>query len=334
MNVELLHCLRDIGFPGVDSPDLWRRVVMVVNYGRVPARLSEPEKGFKLLLLDESGETCWFARCGWASPEAMEQEAGLLASLCHDPLAALHVPESRVARGSTLFLQASRYLGDSSYLAVLADRTPHQWETEVGAILDIAERLMLAARGAHAPLRTAPDAGARRAQIDSDLATLLAEGVTERAVEELRRALVGAEQLPSELQHGDLWPANVLWAHDRWWFIDFTECGMVWSPLYDAFHTLTYAPDPAAAHWYAVDRTTDTWGEVRLHLFHRARGRRGLDTRAGGMALAYYLTHLTAYRLRPGVPREISAGLRRELERVGDFLSTHNSDPATLIPEA
>lgn len=332
MNAELIACLRGIGFPGTDAPDLWSRVIVFANYGMVPSQAEHPNGGFKLVLLDEAGHPCWFARCGWTTPVEMEQEAALLAALCHHPFAALHVPESRVAVGPRLFLQASRHLGDSAYITMLRTRSAGQWEREVEEIVALSKRIMTAAREIHPPLANAPTAAARRTQLDHDLALLAANGVSAAAVASLRGALVGVEALPAELQHGDLWPSNVLRAHDRWWFIDFTECGMVWSPLYDILHMLTYAPGTTTTDWYAVSRTTDTWGAARLRMYRRAMATQGFDAKAGGQALAYYLTHLTAYRLRPGVARHVSAPLRRELERVGAFLAERENDPAALLP--
>jgi len=331
MNRELTDCLRSIGFLRAEDPLAWQRVAIVVNYGRVPARLGELDKGFKLLLLNESGETSWFARCGWAAPDAMEREVQLLEVLGQDSHAKLHIPESRWARGPKLFLQASRYLGDNTYRSLLAGRSALQWAQDIEEILALSERLMRTAQRLHRPFTNPPSAAERRLQVERDLATLETNGLTSISARALQRALEGAEHLPAELQHGDLWPANILRAENRWWLIDFTESGMVWSPLYDLLHLLAYAPTERATPWYATLSNGNAWTRARNRIFRNALGKRGFDAQTGGVCLAYYVTHLAAYRLRPGVSRGLGAAMLTEAERVGRYLATYGPSPSSLL---
>ena len=97
MSPELRACLEAVGVADVQRADFWRRVVMVVNHGRVPRPGDEEPMGFKLLILDATGRPEWFARCSWASPDAMRQESALVAVLCGDAIAGQFVPESRTA---------------------------------------------------------------------------------------------------------------------------------------------------------------------------------------------------------------------------------------------
>lgn len=333
MNQELRECLSGLGWDGVDDAAMWKRVVVVLNYGRVPRRLSETDRGFKLLLLTRHGTPEWFGRCGWAERPAMDRETELLDTLRADPFGAAHIPESRHARTAQLCLQISRYLGEVSYSTFIDRRAPLDWMRDVREILHVSERLMRIAR-AHVPrLREPPSESTRRTLLDADLATLEAAGMPSSLLQQLRAAAAPSLELEPELQHGDLWPANVLRADHKWWLIDFAECGVVWSPLYDLLHLVATAPPAAGKAWYAISEpgTDDIWLTARRTLLSEAARRRRLSATQLAGCLIYYLVHLTAYRLRPGVEYDISANLRADLVRIGEFLTANGGDAAALL---
>lgn len=333
MNRAVRSALSKIGWEGATAPDMWRRAIMVLNYGRVPRRLSETDRGFKMLLLDRQGRAEWFVRCSWAAPEAMQREVELLDVLRKDPFGAEHVPESRSASGDPLFVQASRFLGEVSYSGFIEHRGPTDWMQDVREVSAVSSRLMAIAGRNLERLGTPPSRSQRAEWLDADFATLAGAGLPPSLVDGLRRATEPSLDLPAELQHGDLWPANVLRAQGRWWLIDFAECGVVWSPLYDVMHLVATAPPAAGKLWYALAAAhpVDRWLEARWTLLREAAIARGLTETQLASCLLYYLVHLTAYRLRPGVEFALSGNLREELERVGKLLASSDWNGARLL---
>ena len=308
---------------------------MVVNYGQVPRRVTEPDRGFKLLLLDERGRTQWFGRCAWASLPAMRREVDVLLQLREDPFAARHIPETRVTNRPPLFLQVSRYLGDVSYGRTYDTLAPAEWGNDVREIEALSQRLMQTATERVPILSESPGITQREWVLEGDLRTLRDSGFDRALVRMLERAVMPAANATAELQHGDLWPANVLRAEGRWWLIDFAECGVVWTPLYDLFHLISTPPARATRRWYGeqLDRS-DAWTVARFGALKDAAIPRGLDVTTVGSCLVYYLLHLTAYRMRPGVPADISTENRVELERMAQWLLRHDGNPTDLLAAA
>ena len=322
MNEELLRLLTLLGVEGLARPDAWQRVVMVLNDGRVPARDGVPPVGFKLLLLDDAGRPEWFARCSWTTRAEMLRETTVLETLTHDALCRQHIPEVRTAHTDRIFVQLTRHLGVQSYSGALQALGPAAWSRDVEEIVTLTRAMMERAAGLLPALRTQRSVEDRQRAIAADLARVEGAGLDTTALMALREALETVRDLPFHLQHGDLWPGNVLRQHDRWWIIDFAECGVVWVPLYDTLHMLHMAPKAAQQLWYAApDAPADAWTTARRTLAHRTAAARGLDARQLGACLVFYLMHLCAYRLRPGVPRQWSAPLLQVLERVGAALA-------------
>ena len=333
MNDELRALLTLLGVEGLESPDAWKRVLMVLNHGCVPARHGMPDWGFKLLILDDQGRPEWFGRCSWTSRVEMERETTVLEALTADPYGRERIPEVRTGHTPRLFLQISRHLGVRAYGGALPRRSPRQWSDDVAGIVDVSEALMARATVLLPELRTHSTADARQSSVRADLARITAAGVSSEALSGVAAALDRVRDLPFTLQHGDLWPANVLRRDGRWWLIDFAECGFVWVPLYDVFHMLHNAP-PAARHaWYGSEheRVMDEWSRTRWSLLRRFAGALGLSRRDVGTCLVFYLVHLAAYRLRPGVPLMWSTRLLESIERVGRQLAA-GAEVEHLLP--
>lgn len=333
MNNELNGLLRLLGVDGVDDRNAWRCMSMVLNHGCVPSRQGLPSWGFKLLILDRRGRPEWFARCSWSSRSEMLRETELLDALTLDPFAHEHVPEHRTGYTERIFVQLNRHLGARAYSAQLPRINVARWASDVGGIIDVAEALMERATALVPALRAHASAADRKSSVGADLARIAHAGVSSRAIESLALSLKPIGELPFVLQHGDLWPSNVIRSADRWWVIDYSECGFVWVPLYDVFHLLHNGPPSATQLWYAQawGKLPDAWSRARWALVRRCAERHGLSARDVGTCLVHYLVHLAAYRLRPGVPLMWSTALLATIEQVGSFLADGGTT-ATLIP--
>lgn len=324
MNDELLRLLTLLGVEGLESRDAWRRLVMVLNDGSVPARPGVPPVGFKLLLLDERGAPEWFARCSWTTRAEMLRETAVLETLTHDALCRRHIPEVRTAHTERIFVQLTRHLGVQAYSGAIQSLAPPAWTRDVLEIASLTRRMMAQAEQLLPALRTQRTVDDRQRAIAADLARVEAAGLGAIPLQALREALESVRGVPFLLQHGDLWPGNVLRQHDRWWIIDFAECGAVWVPLYDVLHMLHMAPKQARQLWYATAPAgrPDAWTTARRAIAHRLAAEQGLSPCQLGACLVFYLVHLCAYRLRPGVPRQWSAPLLQVLDRVGGALAS------------
>src|SRR5205085_9630516 len=114
---------------------------------------------------------------------------------------------------------------------------------------------------------------------NAPLAHLEAAGVSSERRAALRRALVRGGCLPGRLQHGDLWPGNILRHEDSWWLLDYELFAQIRVPLYDAFHLLRTSDRirrPRAGTWVAslLDETSET--AVTRNILGRAARRHGL----------------------------------------------------------
>lgn len=328
MNTELRGLLESLGVETGSRGNAWERAILVLNFGAVPpigdASVGGVFSGFKLVLLDARERPAWFARCGRADDAGVAQEAALLERLAADPIAARFVPGVRIGRSEHLLVQVSPYLGSDSYSKRVAQRSANAWGRDLLDILRIDELVLERAIAAAPDLLEMATPRALEQSVERDFSRLLERDIADtETIELLRGAIEPLKRFPPALQHGDLWPPNILRHGGRWWLIDFAECGQVWAPLYDAFHMLSNGPPGSAdREWYALGEGArpDHWGEVRYAILRELAGRIGLSEAQVGAALTYYLIHLSAYRLRPGVERVYSVRLTQELMRVAACL--------------
>jgi len=319
----LFEALARLGIAEVDGPDGWRRLVVVRNFSDVPVRYSEAPLGFKFIVNDERGQPRWFGRCGWDAPAAMRAECALLDALARDAMTSRHVPEARFTHLEDTTVQVSRHLGDVAYDRRLRNRTSDQWLRDTAEILTLSEDMLVHLhRSAPSIFCEDPD-GYRRDQLGRDLDLLERRGLGTTLVHKLRTVLLsGLDDLPVALQHGDLWPANVLRAEDRWWLIDFSECGLMWLPGYDLYLFLVNGPAGFDTSWIAPSPAAfrQRWNVTRMKAVQQFAARHGFSAQTMGMLLLHFLVRLTAYRMRPGVSPRLSAHWQSELVRIGPLL--------------
>jgi Ser/Thr protein kinase RdoA (MazF antagonist) len=324
MTNALFSALRDLGIDEVHGRDAWRRLVVVRNFTEVPPRSSLTPMGFKFVVHDGHGAPRWFGRCGWDTSAAMRAECALLAALGRDPVTAQHVPESRAAEVGDTMVHVSRHLGPVAYDRHLSTRTAHEWAAETDEILRLSERMMVHVTNAAPPVFTYDPHERREAQLEQDLLLLQQSGLDAHLVQWFRTNLSPSlRQLPAVLQHGDLWPANVLRAENRWWLIDFSECGIMWIPGYDLFLLLVNGPAGFDTSWIAPApvASRDQWNLARWSTIAAFARRHAFSSHTMGELLLHFLIRLTAHRMRPGLSRELSRHWREELTRIGTFLA-------------
>lgn len=307
--------------------DAWTRVVIMRNQPTVPASDSDVPWGFKFLVLGVSGQPEWFGRCGWANTSTMERECRLVHLITHDQDASQFSPESRCLPDGPSTIQVCRYLGNVSYDRYLGMKSAEQWEADLDSIIASSEKLLSRLNVIVQDLRR------HQHTLGYDFDRLIQSGIDRDVVGRTMRHLEAVEDLPSVLQHGDLWPANVLAVNGAWNFIDFTECGLVWRPGYDLFHLLNYSPDGFSTSWIAPDSATvdSRMNAARLRVIKRFANRSGFSSQAMGVLALYFVVHILAYRLRPGVSDELRTYWISELYRLDRVLRSGLS-VAELLP--
>ena len=234
MNRELRRLLELAGYPDANEPDLWQRAVMFNNVGAIP-RPSHHDRdyvwhGFHLLLVDRRGNPTHFAKCRSADDAPLERECTVLAILGPDPVLQRVIPQNRSASSQMIRLQLTRWLPGVTLERMAPGMEAGVWGEAVQTIL---ERASLVSDRAAALL---PDLLGPQPTIDlmaeatDHLTTLRREGIEPGLIDPIAAALADAPPVPRRLQHGDLWPGNIIHWEDDWWLLDFEAFGRVQVP--------------------------------------------------------------------------------------------------------
>jgi len=326
VNHELRELLIRAGYDAARAPDAWRRVVVINNFGSVPIPADRPvdfaQSGFKLLLLGASGRPTHFARCGALTDRVLAREGRILETLSGQPGLAQAVPATRTVQSPVLRLVLNAYLPGRSYQQFVARRSAARWVRDVIEILELRSQVGVRAAEAMPDLLDGGATVSPAAEAAPRLRALRSAGIEAREVEAAERVLEAAGELPRTLQHGDLWPGNVVRHRGSWWLIDFAEFAQVQVPLYDMFHMLQSNPGRRSLRlrhlWLMLGEGAldDEWTGAAREVVRLRAAERGLDVRQVVGALVYYLVHISAYRLRAGVPRQFGEAFVRELLRV------------------
>lgn len=330
MNPELRRLLIETGYALADRDDADARVLVINNQGSVPPPRDLPrefaQKGFKLLLLGEDGRPTHFARCGAPDDEALAREGQILERLCRVPSLKRTVPQTRSARSAVLQVQLNTYIAGRLYQQSVGGRSPGRWLEEVGEIMEVRWEVSAQAAATMPQLLTGGPRVRLLEEAGPQLAKLRQSGVASRDLTAVEQALTEGGELPRVLQHGDLWPGNVIRSAGSWWLIDFAEFAQVQVPMYDLFHMLQYNPGRASAEtrhaWFTLGNGAipDQWTAAARAIVHGHATRRGYEPAQVGAALVHYLVHISAYRLREGVARQFGEMYVKELARVAGEL--------------
>src|SRR5207302_4928326 len=115
------------------------------------------------------------------------------------------------------------------------------------------------------------------------LAHLKNAGVEPEYIRAVEQALGAVAPVSRRLQHGDLWPGNVLQRPNGWALIDFAEFGHAQVPMYDVFHMLQSNPGrsvgPTSQAWLqvGVGAVEDRWTKASRDVVAASARRLGLS---------------------------------------------------------
>jgi fructosamine-3-kinase len=143
--------------------------------------------------------------------------------------------------------------------------------------------------------------------------------------------------VPGRLQHGDLWPANVLRRGDSWWLLDYELFGEVRVPLYDALHLLRTSDRirrPRAETWVAslMDETAET--AATRAILGRAAQRHGLTPAEVAAAFVYYVADGAARSWRRQAAADFWEPVLAEAETLADLEASGVNVAAMLLGDS
>ncbi|MDQ3996809.1 MAG: aminoglycoside phosphotransferase family protein [Gemmatimonadota bacterium] len=279
-------------------------VVVVHNTGPIPPVRSRSGSqsglpGFNVVVA-ERGRPIYFCKCRPAGDPALAHEGAIGDVLSREPSTARHVAASRLERGDVIDVLVVQHLPGRPYHELLLKQRDAEWLASVESLMALVERMAVCVGTAIPGLR-----GPESLRVGDEgrwaLSALEAEqGLARHRVEELAAALEAGGTMTARLQHGDLWPPNVLVDGRSWYVLDLELFGRVRVPLYDLLHMLHVCSgvrrSRAADRRPWVERLMDGDPEEAgaRDLIRRTAQRQGLSSSAAFAALAYYVVDAAA----------------------------------------
>ena len=305
---------------------------MVQNYGTIPPAVEKHgfyvwNRGFNLLLLGRDGVPRYFCKCRPTADHNLARETAVLQALNRDAELSGVAPWTRGARCEELQLQVSEYIPGQSYTQTVPRLGENAWTASMGEILALARRVSSRAPSLVPDLLAGAGLVALHDGVAEALGELAAAGLSEGQLGALEAALRRAGTLPRLLQHGDLWPANVLWHRGSWRLLDFESFGRVQVPLYDVYHfvrTCWFLRQPrldVAGAWLDCLASDDGAADPCRRTMRREARELGLNAAQAIGALVYYLVDIAAQFHKRGLPRSFWEPLALEVRRVADALN-------------
>jgi len=314
------------------GPIRWSEAVILQNYGAIPPAVGKRgfyvwNRGFNLLLLGRGGVPLYFCKCRPAADHNLGRETAVLKALNRDLELSSVAPWTRGARSEELQLQVSEFVPGDPYAFDVPGLGERQWAASMRDILTVARRVSIRAAALLPDFLAGTDPVVLHEVAAPSLAELGSAGLGEDQLRALEAAIRRAGTLPRLLQHGDLWPPNILWHQGSWRLLDFESFGRVQVPLYDVHHfvrtcaSLRGICSETTGGWLDRLASRDREAAVCRETIRREACELGLDAAQALGVLLYYLVDMAAhFRLR-GVPRAFWEPLALEVRRAADTLN-------------
>ncbi|MEO8031329.1 MAG: phosphotransferase [Gemmatimonadota bacterium] len=221
----------------------WSSVIMHRNVGAIPvSELPAGEfnwnRGFDLLLLDRDGRQTHVCKVRPARDLRARNEALVMAAMRLDPEVSSLLPPSYYRSVPDLQVLVTAFLPGRPYQHRLRLISAADWLSDMREVLPLSCRFSARAAELIPSLSGHGDPLDLSLQTADEFSYLAGLGIESDKLMTLRRRLEAMAPLRASLQHGDLWPANLL--HDRgsWSLLDFEAFGRIKVPLFDAIHLL------------------------------------------------------------------------------------------------
>lgn len=329
MKSRLQALLQDIHLPDGRTGGAfdWDQIMIVENIGRVPAPVSIAgdflwNRGFKVLLLDRAGVPVYICKCRAPSDVWLRRETEIRALLCADLRLKYVIPWTSGIRTDEIQLQISRYVDGSLYDTLVPTLSLAGWVASIRSIL----------QGANLACTTYEELsdteyGKTLHTLDVAepfLKDLASAGVSRSALEPIEDCLRRTTPVRAMVQHGDLWPRNIIHDGESWWLLDFEYLGETRVPLYDVYQLLRTCvllrhrqPSGAEPTWFDCMSSGDPLALSTRELVRSAAASLGVQADQAMGCLACYLVEITGRLLRRRAPAKFCRSFVTELEHVG-----------------
>jgi hypothetical protein len=265
---------------------------------RIPGDDSSGQPGFNVIVA-ERGRVSYFCKCRPAGDAALTHEGAIGDILTREPSTTAHVAATHLRRGDVMDVLVVRRLPGRPYYELLVKEGDARWMSSVATVLGLVEQ-MASCVGNALPALRGPAALRLADEGRWALSVLVDQGLSPGRADTLGAALARAGEVPARLQHGDLWPPNVLVDGASWYVLDFEQFGRIRVPLYDLLHMLHMCSEvrrPAAASEqpWAERLVTGDPAEARpVALTWRVAQRDRLPPASAFGALVYYVVDMAA----------------------------------------
>jgi hypothetical protein len=171
---------------------------------------------------------------------------------------------------------------------------------------------------------------------------LQSAGMRPDLLKTLEDFLRGAAPFRPLVQHGDLWPRNVIHDGVAWWLLDFEYVGDTLLPMYDAFQLLrtcvllrlSGGGAREEPNWYESMARGDALARAVRDLIRHAAARIGIDGEQAMVRLVNYLVEVSARLLRRRVPLKFRRSFVLEVEKVATTLQRGGDLKVVFWPES
>lgn len=308
----------------------WDQIIVVENIGRIPAPVSIAgdflwNRGFKALLVDRAGAPIYLCKCRGSGDLCLQRETEVRARLCTEDRLQRVIPWTSGTRDHEIQLQISRYIDGSLYQDLVPRLTLPKFVESIRSILE----------GAHLACDMYEDLAG--GIVDSPLQPweiaepfvhdLAASGVSVTVLWTIEEFLRQAPPFQPKIQHGDLWPRNIIHDGQSWWLLDFEYVGETLVPLYDVYQLLrtcvllrgrnSFGAGPT---WFDCMSSNDPVARAAREVVRTTSSSLEINEDQAVGNLVCYLVEITGRLLRRRAPAVFCRSFVSELEQVGAAL--------------
>lgn len=307
----------------------WSSYLLFGNSGTVPL-IDLPagrflwNRGFLVLLLDSRGRPTHICKVRPEGEDGTSHEGRILPRLSANPQLRDSVPPALWNRIPGMQVTMMAFMPGQAYTTLIKSRSPARWAEDMREVLDIATRVVAVGHTSYpdlqphsAPLDLHVDAEPALAQVDRF-------GISRAHREALATGMRGGGTVPPVLQHGDLWPANLLLHRRSWCLLDFELFGTERVPLFDVLHLLRTCMTARAAGrpgycWLDHLRGDDADAITARAILSDLAVRAGLDGHQAAGCLLHYLVTFALRCARLHLPDPFMEPILREVRRAAEL---------------
>lgn len=322
-----------------DDDVAWDRLIMVNNIGDIPCDRAAADvlatRGFNVLVLDEHGAAKYFCKCrparaGWSAHSTLAHR------LSRVPDLATVLPRTWAVHTDALDAEVSRYIAGEVFEALVRSMRSADLAGALRAILSSADAVSLhAARIAPELLGTPRDVDLHAVE-PWIIEQIVAAGIHPNAAAVLADVMDAAGRVTRTLQHGDLWPRNVIRADGGWRILDLESYGTVEVPLYDALHLVRTSWDGRRRHgggiaWVDAMRDRSPDSAMFRSIVRREIERAALTPAQVGGVLTYYVLDIAARMHRREMPAAYLEPWLREVRQLASWVESGHAAESVLL---